>query len=97
MFPSVLSRLDKLMVANLPVIFGRKPLIELKSSITSAQSIKICEEKHVIIGCRWASETMLGHRVHTGVQGNYLDYDYIEEQRDAYALWSNVLGNKSSE
>lgn len=37
------------------------------------------------------AETMLGHKVHRGVQSHYLDYDYLDEQREAYASWCSEL------
>lgn len=37
------------------------------------------------------SEVMLGHKVHTGVTQHYLDYDYLDEQREFYELWSAYL------
>lgn len=37
------------------------------------------------------SEVMLGHKVHTGVTKHYLDYDYLDEQREFYKLWTKFL------
>lgn len=37
------------------------------------------------------SEVMLGHKVHTGVAKHYLDYDYLEEQRECYEIWADHL------
>ncbi|MGS0724948.1 hypothetical protein ACVBKF_02080 [Shewanella sp. 0m-11] len=34
-------------------------------------------------------ETMLGHKVHAGVQSH--DYDYLDEQRKAYAHWASLV------
>ncbi|ELJ8527310.1 site-specific integrase [Vibrio cholerae] len=37
------------------------------------------------------SETMLGHKVHRGTQAHYLDYAYIEEQRECYERWCDYI------
>lgn len=37
------------------------------------------------------SEVMLGHKVHTGVAKHYLDYDYLEEQRECYEIWAEFV------
>ncbi|MFA0615539.1 integrase family protein [Vibrio splendidus] len=38
-------------------------------------------------GVQNVAETMLGHKVHRGVQSHYLDCDYLDEQREAYESW----------
>ena len=37
------------------------------------------------------AETMLGHKVHTGVQEHYNDYQYIDEQRESYKRWCDYI------
>ena len=37
------------------------------------------------------SETMLGHKVHKGVHAHYLDYTYLEEQRECYEKWCDYI------
>ena len=37
------------------------------------------------------AETMLGHKVHTGVQEHYNDYQYIDEQRECYKRWCDYI------
>jgi integrase len=37
------------------------------------------------------SETMLGHKVHKGVHAHYLDYSYLDEQRECYEKWCDYI------
>ncbi|WGY45260.1 site-specific integrase [Vibrio sp. ABG19] len=37
------------------------------------------------------SETMLGHKVHRGTQAHYLDYAYVDEQRECYERWCEYI------
>gem|GEM_PF-2205623 len=37
------------------------------------------------------SETMLGHKVHKGVHAHYLDYTYLDEQRECYEKWCDYI------
>ncbi|HAS6407650.1 TPA: DUF4102 domain-containing protein [Vibrio vulnificus] len=37
------------------------------------------------------SESMLGHKIHRGTQAHYLDYAYIEEQRECYERWCDYI------
>ncbi len=102
MFPPVVSRLDKPMAANVPVDFGRKLADRIEElgypRTTNHDMRRTARNIWESMGVPYhVAETMLGHKVHTGVQSHYLDYDYLEEQRDAYVLWSSVLGNKGSE
>ncbi|CAH7224207.1 Integrase [Vibrio chagasii] len=44
----------------------------------------------------FVSETMLGHKVHTGVRAHYIDYDYLDEQRECYEVWCGYIKNQVS-
>ncbi|MCQ1060815.1 site-specific integrase [Photobacterium sp. ZSDE20] len=37
------------------------------------------------------SETMIGHKVHKGVQAHYLEYYYLDEQLDCYEEWCDYI------
>lgn len=37
------------------------------------------------------SETMLGHKVHRGTQAHYLDFAYVDEQRECYERWCDYI------
>lgn len=37
------------------------------------------------------SESMLGHKVHRGTQAHYLDYAYLDEQRECYERWCEYI------
>ncbi|NRD75093.1 hypothetical protein HQQ94_18090 [Shewanella sp. VB17] len=37
------------------------------------------------------AKTMLGHKIHTGVQSH--NYEYLDEQRKAYAPWASLVSN----
>lgn len=37
------------------------------------------------------SESMLGHKVHTGTQAHYVDYGYVDEQRECYERWCDYI------
>ncbi|NIY91161.1 tyrosine-type recombinase/integrase [Vibrio diazotrophicus] len=37
------------------------------------------------------SDVMLGHKVHTGTKKHYLDYDYLDEQRECYSKWCGFI------
>lgn len=37
------------------------------------------------------SESMLGHKIHRGTQAHYLDYVYIDEQRECYERWCDYI------
>ncbi|MER0354950.1 tyrosine-type recombinase/integrase [Vibrio vulnificus] len=96
MFPPVVSRLDKPMAANVPVDFGRKladRIEELGYPRTTNHDMRrtarnIWESMGVPY---YVAETMLGHKVHSGVQSHYLDYDYLIEQREAYEKWTKII------
>lgn len=45
----------------------------------------------------YVSETMLGHKVHKGVMAHYVDYDYLEEQRECYDIWCEYIQKKVSD
>ncbi|HDY7881543.1 TPA: tyrosine-type recombinase/integrase [Vibrio vulnificus] len=96
MFPPVVSRLDKPMAANVPVDFGRKLADRIEElgypRTTNHDMRRTARNIWESMGVPYhVAETMLGHKVHSGVQSHYLDYDYIEEQRSAYLHWVNVV------
>ncbi|CAH8235642.1 tyrosine-type recombinase/integrase [Vibrio aestuarianus] len=103
MFPPVVVKEDRPMAANIPVDFGAKlankieelgyPRTTNHDMRRTARNIWESQGTPYHVG-----ETMLGHKVHTGVQSHYLDYDYLDEQRIAYENWCSVLrgGKKGS-
>lgn len=96
MFPPVTRKQDRPMSPNTPVDFGAKlgDLMEGKGYPRTTNHDMRRTARNI-----WESqgvpyhvgETMLGHKVHTGVQSHYLDYDYINEQRLAYEQWCKIL------
>ncbi|HCZ9557170.1 site-specific integrase [Vibrio cholerae] len=102
MFPPVNTEQDRPMSANVPVDFGSKLADRIEElgfpRTTNHDMRRTARNIWESMGIPYhVAETMLGHKVHTGVQSHYLDYDYLKEQRDAYVLWSKVLGNKAGE
>jgi integrase len=96
MFPAVLVREDRVMSANTPVDFGAKLADYIKSKgyprTTNHDMRRTARNIWERMGIKYhVSETMLGHKVHTGVQSHYLDYDYLDEQREAYDKWCAVI------
>lgn len=96
MFPPVVSELDKTMTPNAPVEFGRKLADRIEERgfprTTNHDMRRTARNIWEAMGVPYhVAETMLGHKVHTGVQSHYLDYDYLEEQKIAYLNWSNFL------
>ncbi len=96
MFPPVTRKQDRPMSDNTPVGFGAKladKMEELGYPRTTNHDMRRTArniwESHGVP--YHVGETMLGHKVHTGVQSHYLDYDYINEQRLAYEQWCKVL------
>ncbi|EGR0763353.1 tyrosine-type recombinase/integrase [Vibrio parahaemolyticus] len=96
MFPPVVVKKDRPMAENTPVGFGDKlgeMMVTLGYPRTTNHDMRrtarnIWEAKGVPYH---VAETMLGHKVHTGVQSHYLDYDYLDEQREAYDMWTKIL------
>ncbi|WED23045.1 integrase arm-type DNA-binding domain-containing protein [Vibrio sp. JC009] len=102
MFPPVNRKEDRPMSPNTPVNFGDKlgkEMEQLGYPRTTNHDIRRTArniwESHGVP--YHVGETMLGHKVHTGVQSHYLDYDYIEEQRLAYKRWCAVLQGPKKE
>ncbi|EPC7290615.1 tyrosine-type recombinase/integrase [Vibrio vulnificus] len=96
MFPPVVSRLDKPMAANVPVDFGRKLADRIEElgypRTTNHDMRRTARNIWESMGVPYhVAETMLGHKVHTGVQSHYLDYDYMNEQQVAYLKWTSVI------
>ncbi|EHU9453546.1 integrase arm-type DNA-binding domain-containing protein [Vibrio vulnificus] len=96
MFPPVTSRLDKPMAANVPVDFGRKLADRIEElgypRTTNHDMRRTARNIWESMGVPYhVAETMLGHKVHTGVQSHYLDYDYLEQQLEAYQKWSDIV------
>ncbi|CAK2786679.1 MULTISPECIES: tyrosine-type recombinase/integrase [Vibrio] len=96
MFPPVKVEADRPMSDNQPVEFGRKLADAIEAAgfprTTNHDMRRTARNMWEAIGVPFhVAETMLGHKVHNGVQSHYLDYDYLEEQRDAYKTWSAVL------
>lgn len=96
MFPPVNVKKDRPMSKNTPVDFGGNlgnMMVKLGYPRTTNHDMRrtarnIWEAKGVPYH---VAETMLGHKVHTGVQSHYLDYDYLDEQREAYEMWAKIL------
>ncbi len=96
MFPPVVKKKDRPMAKNTPGNFGDKladMMVKLGYPRTTNHDMRrtarnIWEAKGVPYH---VAETMLGHKVHTGVQSHYLDYDYLDEQREAYEMWTKIL------
>ncbi|ELK2254876.1 integrase [Vibrio vulnificus] len=93
MFPPVVSRLDKPMAANVPVDFGRKLADRIEElgypRTTNHDMRRTARNIWESMGVPYhVAETMLGHKVHIGVQSHYLDYDYLNEQFKAYEDWT---------
>ncbi|HDY7815821.1 TPA: site-specific integrase [Vibrio vulnificus] len=96
MFPPVVSRLDKPMAANVPVDFGRKLADRIEElgypRTTNHDMRRTARNIWESMGVPYhVAETMLGHKVHTGVQSHYLDYDYLNEQKVFYLKWTQKL------
>lgn len=96
MFPPVISEDDRPMSANVPVAFGRTLADKIESMgyprTTNHDMRRTARNIWESIGIKYhVAEVMLGHKVHTGVQSHYLDYNYLEEQREGYELWCGVI------
>jgi integrase len=96
MFPAVRIGKDRVMAANTPVEFGSllADYIESKGypRTTNHDMRRTARNIWEQLGISYhVSETMLGHKVHTGIRSHYLDYDYLEEQREAYRRWCDVI------
>ncbi|PJC87792.1 integrase [Vibrio sp. HA2012] len=96
MFPAVAIDEDRPMSANTPGNFGEKLADYIQSKgyprTTNHDMRRTARNIWEQIGIPYhVSETMLGHKVHTGVQAHYLDYAYIDEQREAYAKWCDII------
>lgn len=96
MFPPVNTGKDQAMSDNSPTNFGAKlgdAMAAMGYPRTTNHDMRrtarnIWESQGVGYN---VAEAMLGHKVHTGVQSHYLDYEYLEEQRVAYENWCSVL------
>lgn len=96
MFPPINKEEDRPMSENVPVAFGHKlaDAIEVAGfpRTTNHDMRRTARNIWEAMGVPFhVAETMLGHKVHTGVQSHYLDYDYLDEQREAYENWSSKL------
>lgn len=95
-FPPVNKEQDRPMAANVPVGFGAKLADEMEKlgypRTTNHDMRRTARNIWESLGIPHnVAEVMLGHKVHTGVQSHYLDYNYLDEQRDAYELWCSIL------
>lgn len=89
---------DRPMSANVPVDFGSKLADRIEElgfpRTTNHDMRRTARNIWESMGVPYhVAETMLGHKVHTGVQSHYLDYDYLEEQVIYYSEWSNKILN----
>ena len=96
MFPPVVKEEDRPMSPNVPVEFGSKLADAIKAAgfprTTNHDMRRTARNMWEAMGVPFhVAETMLGHKVHTGVQSHYLDYDYLDEQRVAYLSWCYAL------
>ncbi|MGL4223869.1 MAG: tyrosine-type recombinase/integrase [Vibrio sp.] len=99
MFPPVNVKVDRPMSANTPVDFGAKLADEMAArgyprttNHDMRRTARNIWEAHRV--AYHVGEAMLGHKIHTGVQSHYVDYDYLDEQMEAYENWCNVLIGK---
>ncbi|OEE41575.1 tyrosine-type recombinase/integrase [Vibrio anguillarum] len=96
MFPPVNKGEDRPMSPNIPVEFGNKLADAIEAAgfprTTNHDMRRTARNMWEAMGVPFhVAETMLGHKVHRGVQSHYLDYDYLSEQKEAYRDWSEVL------
>lgn len=99
MFPPVVVQKDRPMAESIPVDFGSKLAGRMKElgypRTTNHDMRRTARNIWESMGVPYhVGETMLGHKVHTGVQSHYLDYDYIDEQREAYEEWCEIITGK---
>lgn len=85
MFLPINKEEDRPMSENLPVAFGHKLADAIEAAgfprITNHDMRRTARNIWEAMGVPFhLAETMLGHKVHTGVQSHYLDYDYLDEQ-----------------
>lgn len=96
MFPPVKVEADRPMSENVPVEFGRKLADAIEAAgfprTTNHDMRRTARNMWEAMGVPFhVAETMLGHKVHRGVQSHYLDYDYLDEQRESYGLWAAFI------
>ena len=96
LFPPVNKEQNRPMAANVPVGFGAKLADEMENRgyprTTNHDMRRTARNIWESLGIPHnVAEVMLGHKVHTGVQSHYLDYNYLDEQRDAYEKWCEIL------
>lgn len=101
MFPPVVKIEDRPMSANTPVDFGAKLADEIEGQgyprTTNHDMRRTARNMWEAMGVPFhVAETMLGHKVHRGVQSHYLDYDYLTEQTSAYARWAEYIIKEKS-
>lgn len=99
MFPPVTMQKDRPMSESIPVDFGSKLAGRMEElgypRTTNHDMRRTARNIWESMGVQYhVGETMLGHKVHTGVQSHYLDYDYIDEQREAYEGWCEIILGK---
>lgn len=99
LFPPVNVEQDRPMAANVPVGFGAALADKMESlgypRTTNHDMRRTARNIWESLGIQHkVAEVMLGHKVHTGVQSHYLDYDYLKEQHEAYELWCGTLLTK---
>ncbi|MCX8817011.1 tyrosine-type recombinase/integrase [Vibrio parahaemolyticus] len=96
MFPPVNKREDRPMSLNVHVNFGNAladlmqrngyPRTTNHDMRRTARNLWEAMKVDYFVG-----ESMLGHKVHKGVSEHYLDYQYLDEQREAYEKWSDAI------
>ncbi|MFV0449831.1 MAG: tyrosine-type recombinase/integrase [Vibrio sp.] len=96
LFPPVNKEQTRPMAANVPVGFGARLADEMERlgypRTTNHDMRRTARNIWESLGIPHnVAEVMLGHKVHTGVQSHYLDYNYLDEQREAYEKWCVIL------
>ncbi len=96
MFPPVVAQEDRPMSESIPVDFGAKLAVKMEElgfpRTTNHDMRRTARNIWESMGIQYhVGETMLGHKVHVGVQSHYLDYDYLDQQREAYEKWCDVI------
>ena len=98
MFPSVNSDNDLPMnnttVSKFGVTLGELMASHGFSKTTNHDMRRTARNTWERLGFRFhVSESMLGHKVHKGVVEHYVDYQYVDEQRECYEKWCDYIIN----
>ncbi len=96
MFPPVNKMEDRPMAPSVHVNFGNKladlmvsngyPRTTNHDMRRTARNLWAAMKVNHFVG-----ESMLGHKVHKGVSEHYLDYGYLDDQREAYEKWCELI------